>query len=146
MSGYLLDTSVLSTLAPGRHSPSALVEAWFHTHSDVLYLSVITLAEIERGIRKLQRSGAAARASDLARWLQDTIRAFGGNILSIDAALARAIGVLSDAAFARGRHPGFEDVAIAATAQTRALTLLTRNVRHFQPLGVQLADPFERLP
>lgn len=114
--------------------------------SEALYLSVVTLAEIERGIRKLYRSGGSARADRLEIWLQDTIQTFGANILGIDVVLAREIGALSDVAFARGRNPGFEDVAIAATARSRAFTLLTRTLRHFQPLDVRSADPFESLP
>ena len=51
-----------------------------------------------------------------------------------------------DGARAGGRAPGFADVAIAATAASRGLTILTRNLRHFSPLGAQAIDPFDALP
>jgi predicted nucleic acid-binding protein len=55
-------------------------------------------------------------------------------------------GALSDVARAKGASPGFADLAIASTAQAHDLTLLTRNTRHFGPLGVRLIDPFRSLP
>lgn len=53
---------------------------------------------------------------------------------------------MSDTAFSRGRHPGVLDILIAATAQAHDLTLLTRNVRHFEPLGIEVVDPLLTLP
>jgi predicted nucleic acid-binding protein len=53
---------------------------------------------------------------------------------------------LSDLARSRGTAPGFADIVIAATALSRGLTLLTRNTRHFEPLGLSMLNPFERLP
>lgn len=140
--GYLLDTSVISAVAPGRPPVADAQADWLRQQADRLFVPTIAIAEIEAGIRKLRRAGGAARAEHLTSWLDGLIAGYGERILAFDAAAARAAGALSDAAVAAGRHPGFPDVAIAAVAITRDLTLLTRNLRHFEPLGVQMADPF----
>jgi hypothetical protein len=144
--GFLLDTSVLSLLAPGRRSEEPSLATWLHRHSDALYISSVTVAEIEQGICKLRRTGGAARAEALARWLDGLIANGGERILPLDAGTGRIAGRLSDGALAAGRHPGFADVAIASTAVAHDLVLLTRNARHFRPLGVSVLDPDEGLP
>ena len=144
--GYLLDTSVISELTPGRQNhPIQAVTEWFSTHDARLYLPTIAVAELAQGIAKLSRSGGAERAQRLDFWLNGLIEGFGERILSLDPAVARLAGQMSDAAIAIGRHPGFADIAIAATAQHHRLTLLTRNLKHFEPLGVACADPFIRV-
>lgn len=141
--GCLLDTSVISELAPGRQNHlSHSVTDWFAAHDAQLFLPTIAVAELAQGIAKLSRSGGAERTRRLDVWLNSLIEDFGDRILSLDPAVARLAGQMSDAAIAIGRHPGFADVAIAATAQHHGLTLLTRNLKHFQPLGVACADPF----
>lgn len=62
---------------------------------------------------------------------------------AFDTATAHATGILDDAATAEGRHPGFPAVAIAATAQVHGLTVVTRNLKHFSPLGIACFDPFK---
>ena len=144
--GYLLDTSVISELAPGRQNhPIQAVTEWFSTHDAGLYLPTIAVAELAQGIAKLSRSGGAERAQRLDFWLNGLVEGFGERILSLDPAVAKLAGQMSDAALAIGRYPGFADIAIAATAQHHRLTLLTRNLKHFQPLGVACADPFIRV-
>jgi predicted nucleic acid-binding protein len=66
--------------------------------------------------------------------------------LSFDAKAGQIAGGLSDKATATGRHPGFADVAIAATAVAHDLTIVTRNGSHFAPLEVAFVDPDEKLP
>ena len=144
--GYLLDTSVISTVAPGRPPITDAEAGWLRQQADRLYIPTIAIAEIEAGIRKLHRSGGTARAEHLAAWLDGLIAGYGDRILAFDADTARVAGRLADAAIAAGRHPGFADVAIAAIATARDLTLLTRNLRHFEPLGIPAADPFAALP
>ena len=145
--GYLLDTSVVSALAPGReaHLPLAFGE-WLQVHDAQLFLPAIAVAELAQGIGKLYRSGGMERAQRLDRWLDGLIAGYGDRILPLDAQAARLAGQISDAAVAQGRHPGFADVAIAALAQNADLLLLTRNLKHFQPLGVNCADPLKHLP
>ncbi|MEO6717544.1 MAG: type II toxin-antitoxin system VapC family toxin [Novosphingobium sp.] len=144
--GFLLDTSVLSILAPGKPSPDETLAAWLREHSGKLYISAVTIAEIEQGICKLRRAGGRERADHLEKWLDALLDHGSERILPLDARTGRIAGSLSDKALATGRHPGFADVAIAATALAHELVLQTRNGKHFEPLGVPFVDPVERLP
>jgi len=145
--GYLLDTSVVSVLAPGRASfvPTPLSE-WLQAHHKQLYLPCIAIAEMAQGIGKLRRAGGTERADRLDRWLDGLLSIYADRILPLDAQAARLAGDISDAAVAQGRHPGFADVAIAALAQNAGLLLLTCNLKHFEPLGVACANPLVELP
>ena len=145
--GYLLDTSVISMLAPGREAHlSAGMSDWLLKKNHQLFLPSIAIAELTQGIAKLRRSGASERANGLTQWLDRLLAGYGDRILPLDAHTAVVAGQLSDAAIAIRRHPGFADVAIAAIAQCANLLILTRNLKHFEPLGVACIDPFERLP
>lgn len=145
--GYLLDTSVISALAPGRdREVPADLAAWLQAHHAALYLPCVAIAELAQGIAKLRRAGGTERADRLDAWLDGLLAAYGQRILPLDGPAARLAGQLSDAAMAQGRHPGFADVAIAALAQHVGLLLLTCNLKHFQPLGVPCLDPLAGLP
>jgi predicted nucleic acid-binding protein len=147
VSGYLLDTSVVSVLAPGREAfvPTPLGK-WLQAHHKQLYLPSIAIAEMAQGICKLRRAGGAERADRLDSWLDGLLGTYADRILPLNAQAARLAGQISDAAIAKGRHPGFADVAIAALAQNAGLLLLTCNLKHFEPLGVACADPLITLP
>lgn len=132
-------------LAPGKPVLAAPLADWLRENADHLYVSAVTIAEVEQGICKLRRTGGAERAIRLKDWLDALLANAADRILSIDSKIGRAAGALSDRAFAAGRHPGFADVAIAATAISHGLILLTRNGRHFAPLGVAFIDPAEVL-
>ncbi len=142
---YLLDTNVISSGAPTRSPPQGLAE-WMEQNSAALYLSVITVAEIEDGITKARRTSAAAKAARLSDWLDAIVHLYSARILALDVAASRVLGRLADHARATGQAPGFADLAIAAIAQVHGHTVLTRNLRHFRPLGVKALDPFEALP
>jgi hypothetical protein len=142
---YLVDTNVLSAGAPSRVAPAELI-VWMDKHSAELFLSAVTVVEIENGIAKLRREGATRKAADLTAWLETLLHLYGSRILPIDTATARVAGMLSDRAPAQGQAPGFADIAIAATAKHHGLTILTRNLRHFEPLGMPMIDPFATLP
>jgi predicted nucleic acid-binding protein len=144
--GWLIDTSVLSMLAPGKPPVDAGFATWLRSHSETLFISAITVAEIEQGLCKLRRAGGLERAGRIEAWLEQLIAQAPQRILPVDARVARQVGQMSDEATAAGRHPGLADVAIAATASAHDLTVLTRNVRHFVPLGVRVEDPAQRLP
>jgi len=145
MSGYLLDTNVVSAFAPGR-TASTQIAQWLEANSDLLFLSVISIVEVEAGISKLQRTGANARADSLTAWIEQILGAYNERILAFDLAAGRLAGALSDRARAAGSSPGFADIAIAATAQRYDLVLLTANVRDFRTTGIRYANPFEALP
>jgi predicted nucleic acid-binding protein len=142
VTGWLLDTDVLSAFAPGRHSIPPDAAAWFDDRTDELYLSAITAAEIEAGIAKLFRTGATRRAEALRMWFDRIVAVYADRVLSFDLAAARIAGALGDAAQATGRQPGFADVAIAAIAKAHELVVVTLNQRHFDPLGVEVFNPF----
>lgn len=143
---YLVDTNVLSAGAPLRQGHADLVD-WMHTHSDQLFLASMTVAEIEEGIAKLRRDQQTiAKAERLTSWLETVLHLYGDRVLAFDAKVARIAGRLSDAARAGGRSPGLADIIIAATAKAHGLIVLTRNARHFAPLGVDVLNPFDALP
>ena len=143
---YLVDTNVLSMGAPESREWPAGWASWMEAHSDTLFLSTITVAEICDGIAKLKRTGAIERATRLNDWLDLVLHLYGDRVLPFDVAAARIAGTLLDRARASGRAPGLADIAIAATAESRKLTILTRNVRDFAPLGAQVVNPFEVVP
>jgi toxin FitB len=142
---YLVDTKVISARAPSRITPAEMA-TWMDEHSTKLFLSVVTIAEIENGIAKAKREGATRKSRDLSAWLETVLHLYAARILPFDLATARLAGILSDLARGHGHAPGFADIIIAATAQRHGLTILTRNLRHFEPLGVPVQDPFARLP
>ena len=143
---YLVDTNVLSAGAPGRQERSAALAAWMNAHSDDLFLSAVTVAEICDGIAKMRRTGSASRAASLEDWLELVLHLYAERVLPFDIAAARVAGALADRARAAGHASGFADIGIAATAVNRDLTVLTRNLRHFEPLGIAACDPFDSLP
>jgi toxin FitB len=129
----LLDTMVWSEFRKSRPHPK--VSAWFRvqTASD-LYLSVISIGEIERGI---SRASDRVFAAELSAWLEDTLRFYADRILPVTPDIARRWGRLS----AELNHDDV-DLLIAATAASHRLTVATRNVRHFKPTGVNVVDPY----
>ena len=143
---YLVDTNVLSTAAPTKAVPRQDVLDWMDRNSAGLYLSVITVAEVEQGIARCLRTGAHAKAGRLTGWLETVLHLYASRVLTVDVTTARRIGPLADYALGQGHAPGLADLAIAATALTRGLMVLTRNLRHFTPLRVSAQDPFEMLP
>jgi toxin FitB len=138
---YVLDTSVLSTLGPGRIVPERFRE-WVRLNGHRLVVPTVVLAEIASGVCNLRRRGGMVRADAIARWMETLVEGFGERIVSLDRPIAKAIGELSDAATASGRHPGFADIAIAATAYVQRRSILTRNLRHFHHPGIEAIDPF----
>jgi predicted nucleic acid-binding protein len=133
---YLLDTDVVSALR--RPERNAVVSAWVRNQtSDRLYTSVITVGEILYGIAR-QRRRQPEFAAQLERWLESVTALFKDRVLVFDDAAARRWGVLH-------AELGFtsSDLQIAAIAWSRGLTVVTRNVRHFEPTGVSTLNPIE---
>lgn len=122
------------------------LSGWLQAHHQALFLPCIAVAEMAQGIGKLRRAGGAERADRLDRWLDGLLNVFGDRILALDAPAARLAGQISDTAMAKGCHPGFADAAIAALAQHANLLLFTRNLKHFEPLGVACIDPLINPP
>ena len=115
-------------------------------HSDSLFMSAVSVAEISAGISELEQAGAQTKATGLGKWLDLLLHLYGERILPFDASTARLAGKLIAQTHAAGYSPGFADAAIAATAGIYGLTVLTRNLRHFIPFGIDVLDPLDTLP
>ena len=145
MTGYLLDTNVISMLSPSRAGESGAVQflKWLARKDSEgqVFLSVVTVQEIEKGIALLDTKGATARASGLKLWLAGLFASYGDKIIGVDAATAALAGWLEAKAMSAGHDPGMADAIIAGIAQAHGLVIVTRNKRHFQPFGVCLMSP-----
>lgn len=132
---FLIDTDVLSALAKRRRNRN--VEAWFARQRDAdLFVSVISIGEIERGIA-MKRRHDPDFAQALATWLDQVLVTYGGRVLPFDLAAARRWGELSATIGNDGA-----DLQIAATALEHGLTIVTRNVTDFERTGVKTLNPF----
>lgn len=137
---YLLDTCVVSELA-SLH-PNERVLEWLRAQEpDSLFLSVVTVGELEKGIAK---RGDDRRARTLEVWLRTTILgSFGDRILPIGCEVALEWGRICGAAERIGRKRPAVDALIAATASVHQLVLVTRNVMDMDGMGVSILNPFE---
>lgn len=138
MTAYLLDTNVVSLLSPSRIQTATGLIAWLNEIEEIaeFFLSVVTVHEIERGILLLERKGATAKASSLRRWMDGLYATYEDRILPIDAAVSVLSGRLEAEAIAAGHNPGMADALIAGTAKTHDLTVVTQNLRHFEPFSI----------
>lgn len=143
---YLVDTSVLSVGAAREAGRDERLRAWMDAHSPVLFVSIVSIAEIEAGIAKLERLGAARRAADLRGWRDAVVHLYEDRLIDVDLSIALEAGRMTDRLRAAGANPGFPDILIAATAAVRGFAVVTRNLRHFAPMGVPLVDPDDDLP
>ena len=134
---FLIDTITLSELRKRERDP--MVVKWFERQRTAdLFLSVISIGEIERGIAR-QRATDPGFASALADWLDRVLTLYGERIVPFDLRAARRWGSLSAAL---GNDSA--DLMIAATALEHGLTVVTRNVSDFEPTGAAVLDPFSR--
>lgn len=140
MSGLLLDTNVPSELV--RPQPEPMVKAWVAAQSlDALFMSAVSFGELRRGI-VLRAPGK--RRTDLELWLEtDMAVLFAGRILPVTKEIADRWGVLDATCQLRGTPANTIDGLIAATALEHGLTVVTRNVKDFVGLGVEILNPWE---
>ena len=145
MSGFLLDTDVVSTLSPARATASIGFFDWLDRidGQGLLFLSVVTVHEIEKGVVLLEAKGATAKAAALRAWLVGLLAAYGDKILGLDGPAASLSGRMEARAIAAGHAPGMADAVIAGIAQAHGLVVVTRNARHFRSFGIGTATPDE---
>lgn len=134
-------------LGPGTRGPDhAPLRDWLVQRTARLFLPTVCVAEVTGGVAKLRREGRTAKAAAFEEWLASLLRLYAARVLPLDTDAARATGRVADRARAAGLAPGFADLAIAGIAEANGLMVLTRNLRHFAPLGVAAQDPFAALP
>jgi len=139
VSGYLLDTNVISELTKLR--PEAKVISWFQaTSEELLHLSVLTIGEIRKGIHSLPRSNKRAL---LESWLaNDLVLRFAGHILEVNLDIAERWGSISARAKMSGTPLAVIDGLVAATALHHNLTLVTRNTKDVCVAGINTLNPW----
>lgn len=139
--GFLLDTNVISELMKRR--PDAGVVSWLEgTPEPVLFLSVISIGEVRKGIDLL--ASADPRRARLQVWLDHDLRLrFSGRLLAFDDGVAERWGQLEAAVKARRVTVPTVDAQLAATALHHGLTLVTRNTVDLQATGVSLFNPWD---
>ena len=134
---YLLDTNIISEIRKGpRCHPN--VAAWYSIlEKESLYLSVLVLGEIRKGIERLRRRNAW-KAYEFDLWLEQLQTSFQSQILPVDIAISQEWGRFSSL-----HTVPVVDGLLAATATAHGLVLVTRNTQDFADLGIQLLNPFE---
>jgi toxin FitB len=139
---YVLDTNVISEVV--RPRPDANVINWLdETDEDRLYLSVVALAELRRGVELMP---PGRRRNALTVWLTEDLPArFDGRVLPVDRTVADAWGTVMARARRAGVGLSSMDGFFAATADVHGFTLVTRNVSDFRALGISLLNPWQSL-
>ena len=137
---WLLDTCVLSELAKPR--PDAGAVRWLEEADETrLYLSVVTLGELEKGIARLP---ASARRARIERWVREELAArFEGRLIDVDRKVAERWGAISGASEARGVPLPVIDALIAASALTHGLEVVTRNTADLERCGARCVNPWQ---
>src|SRR5574341_159572 len=137
---YLLDTCVISELVAKGPKP-VVIEFVDALDPDDVYLSVITIGEITKGIENLPRS---KRKQELQNWLrEDLLIRFDGKIISLDTDVLLEWGILIARLETSGRTMPAIDSLIAAMVLAHQFTLVTRNVDDFEGTGVAIVNPWE---
>lgn len=145
MNGYLLDTNVISMLSPSRDDASAGFLDWLERMDagGRLFLSVVSIHEIEKGIALLEHRGATGKAAKIKVWLAGLVATYDDKILTVDTVAAALAGQLEAKAISAGHDPGMADATIAGIAKAHDVVIVTRNTQHFQVFGVGVVSPDE---
>lgn len=136
---YLLDTNVVSEWI--KHRPNANVVRWVaEAGEDQVCLSVLTFAEIQKGVEEM---AAGQRRDAVSSWVQgELLQRFEGRIFGVDLSIAASWGSLMARSKKMGINLSVMDAFLAATAEVHRLTLVTRNTKHFEKLGIAFLNPW----
>jgi predicted nucleic acid-binding protein len=141
---YLLDTNIVSMLDPRRRKREPALIDWLERNGASVFLSVMTIAEMDADVLKLRRTRQAPRADQLAGLIASIFTNFGDRVLAFDLETARHMARLAEATH---RQPiALPDLVIAATAVRHGLVLLTRNLKQIGRLRIGARDPLVELP
>ena len=139
---YLIDTNVISEIRKKKKANIG-VQRYFKTaiqNEDKLYISIVTIGELRRGIELIRYRSDTRQANQLEKWLAVILEDHQNNILDVNEDIAQLWGKL------RVPHPeNALDKLIAATALINGLTVVTRNIKDFSKTGVAVLNPFEEL-
>ena len=136
---FLIDTNIISELRKGQKADAGVIEFFANAvkNNTPLYISVITLGELRRGVELIINRGDVAQGRLLADWLYSVQTEYQNNVLTIDAEIALLWGKMC------GSNPQNSiDKLIAATALIFELTVVTRNIKDFENTGINLLNPF----
>jgi len=136
---YLIDTNILSEIRK-RKKANKGVQKFFESvvkDEEQLYVSVITIGELRRGVELIRHRGDIRQANQLEKWLEIILTEYGDYILELDEEIAQLWGKLRSP-----HHEHAIDKQIAATAIIHGLTLVTRNTKDFMKTGVKVLNPF----
>jgi predicted nucleic acid-binding protein len=143
LSGFLLDTNVISMLSPSRAEAAGRFLEWLERVDSEgrVFLSVVAIHEIEKGIALLEHKGATAKAAGLKVWLSGLVATYDDKIIPIDASAAALAGQLEAKAISAGHDPGMADATIAGIAKAQDLVVVTHNTKHFAAFEVGVVTP-----
>jgi toxin FitB len=133
---FLVDTSVISELRKGGHADPG-VRSFLKEKQDELFLPVQAIGELSFGVESLRRKGEFPQAERVSRWLDSVLETFDGRVLSFDQSCALIWGRLRSA-----NDQNLIDKQIAAMALIYGLTVVTRNIRHYDGTGALVLNPF----
>jgi toxin FitB len=141
VNGFLLDTNVLSEFSRSATPPHPKLRSWVESISpEALYTSVLCFGEIRKGIELL---GPSKKRSELEQWLDTGLNDwFGKNLLLVTKAISERWGIFAAKSHQQGKSLGNIDGLVAATGFEHGLTVVTRNIKHFEDLDVKLFDPW----
>ncbi|MCE7027318.1 PIN domain-containing protein [Jiella avicenniae] len=145
MTGFLLDTNAISLLAPTKAKPVPGFAEWVERRDfeGKIFLSAVSIHEMQRGIHRLDAAGAVRKAEALKRWLLGLIEGYDEKILPVALWTAILSGQAEAAAIGAGRNPGMADALIAGTAREFDLIVVTDNLGDFIACGMSPLRPID---
>ncbi|MYH57185.1 MAG: type II toxin-antitoxin system VapC family toxin [Boseongicola sp. SB0675_bin_26] len=145
MKGFLPDTDVVSSLARPPRGETGKFADWLEQRDREgrVFLSVVAIHEIRKGIVLLEHKGATTKASALHSWLAGLCAGYADRVLELDVSVAEASGNAEARALTAGHGPGMADALVAGVAEFHNLVVMTRNITHFRALGVAAVTPEE---